>query len=113
MAKKKEDKLETYSLDEVTDEAIGKRGTPEREEFEYELKMDILGDMIRDSRKERGLTQKELGKLIGVNKTQISKLENNARNATIENILKVFNALNAELKLKVKLKEHQELDLTE
>jgi transcriptional regulator with XRE-family HTH domain len=46
--------------------------------------------MIRKVRLERNLTQEELGKLIGVQRAQISKLENNTTNVTMETILKVF-----------------------
>ena len=76
-------KMKTYSLSEMEDKYIGKEGTKERDEYEYELRMDLLGQMIRTTRKEKKLTQEKLGKLIGVNKSQISKLENNANSATI------------------------------
>lgn len=49
------------------------------------------------------MTQEELGKLIGVQKAQISKLENSANSATIDTIIKVFKALKAEINFKVKL----------
>ena len=51
--------------------------------------------MIRTIRLERNLTQEELGKLIGVQRAQISKLESNTTNVTVEIILKVFGALKA------------------
>ena len=35
----------------------GKRGTKERDEFEYELRMELLGRMIKATRKEQNLTQ--------------------------------------------------------
>jgi HTH-type transcriptional regulator/antitoxin HipB len=63
--------LKTYSLDEITDKHIGKRGTPKREAFEYELRLDLLGEAIKQARKERHLTQEELGELVGVKKAQI------------------------------------------
>lgn len=85
---------------------IGKPGTQEREEYEYELRMDIVGKMIKAARQERHLTQEELGKLIGVQKVQISKLENNANSATIDTIIKVFKALKAEINFKVKLEDN-------
>jgi transcriptional regulator with XRE-family HTH domain len=49
------------------------------------------------------LTQEELGKLIGVQKAQISRLENNASNVTMDTLLRVFTALNAKIKLQVEL----------
>ncbi len=94
-------KIKTYSLSEMEDKYIGKKGTNERDEYEYELRMDLLGQMIRTTRKEKKLTQEKLGKLIGVNKSQISKLENNANSATIETIIRVFKALKAEINFSV------------
>jgi len=67
--------------------------------------MDILGDMIRSVRKERKLTQEQLGDLVGVQKSQISKLERNTKNVTIETVLKVFRALKANVKFSVEINE--------
>jgi len=106
--KKKE--LESISLDEFKDKYIGKVGTSERDQYEFELKLDILGEIIRRIRKERNLTQEQLGKLIGVKKAEISKLENNARNMTISNVLRIFNALKAKVKFVVEL-DNQEWNI--
>ncbi len=59
--------------------------------------------MIKNVRKERNLTQEELGQLVGVQKAQISKLEKGSKNVTIATILKVFDALKAQIKFKVEL----------
>jgi hypothetical protein len=37
--------MKTYTLDETQDELIGKIGTPERDLFEYELQMDLIGEI--------------------------------------------------------------------
>jgi len=95
--------MKTYTLDEVQDKLIGKIGTPNRDKFEYELQMDLIGKAIKQTRQERRLTQEELGKLIGVQKAQISRLESNASNATIDTLMKVFGALKAKVKLQVEL----------
>ena len=95
--------MKTYSLDEITDTYIGKKGTQKRDEFENELRLDVLGDAIKRARKERHLTQEQLGKLIGVQKAQISKLENGVTDARFETILKVFKALNARINFNVEL----------
>jgi DNA-binding XRE family transcriptional regulator len=99
----KNKKLKTVSLDDVTDKYIGKKGTIERETFEYELRLDLLGEAIKQARKERNLTQEELGKLVGVQKAQISKIENSLHDARFETILKVFKALNAEINFNIEL----------
>jgi HTH-type transcriptional regulator/antitoxin HipB len=98
-------KIKTYSLDEVTDKFIGKKGTAKRELFEYELQMEIIGDLIKKAREERNLTQEELGKLIGVQKAQISKLESHTGNVTLATIVKVFGALKARLKFHLEFEE--------
>ena len=95
--------LKTYSLEEIADKHIGKRGTKKRETFEYELRMDLIGEAIKQARKERHLTQEELGQLVGVKKAQISKLENSVTDARFETIIKVFKALNAKINFNVEL----------
>lgn len=97
--------IKTYSLSEMKDRYIGKVGTTDRDEYEYELRMDVLGKMIKTVRQERNMTQEELGKLVGVQKAQISKLESSANSATIATILKVFKALKAEINFNVKLED--------
>ena len=95
--------MKTYTLDQVQDELIGKIGTTERNRFEYVLQMDLIGKAIKQTRQERNLTQEELGKLIGVQKAQISRLESNASNVTIDTLIRVFTALKAKVKLQVEL----------
>ncbi len=104
-------KMKSYTLAEMKDKYIGKVGTVERDKYEYELSMDILGRMIKKARQERNLTQEQLGELVGVQKAQISKLESSANSATIDTILKVFKALKADIHFNVTI-ENRQLQLT-
>ena len=99
--------MKRYTLEQTKDDLIGKIGTPERDQYEFELKLELIGDMIQEARKQRNMTQQQLGELIGVKKSQISRLENNTGNVTIETILKVFNALEAQVKFNVKMLNNQ------
>ena len=99
----KKEAMKTYSLDEMLDKHIGKIGTPKREAFENELRLDLLGEAIKQARKDRNLTQEQLGLLVGVKKAQISKLENSLTDARFETIIKVFKALNAKVNFNVEL----------
>jgi len=99
----KNKELKMYSFDQIKDEFIGEIGTEKRTQYEQELQLEILGEMIRKVRLERNLTQDELGKLIGVQRAQISKLENSTTNVTMETILKVFGALKAKVNFNVEL----------
>ena len=95
--------MKTYSLEELTDAYIGKKGTKKRDEFENELRLDLVGQAIKQARQERNLTQEQLGELVGVKKAQISKIENSTTDARSETILKVFKALNAKVSFNVEL----------
>lgn len=102
--------MKTYTLDEVKDKYIGKKGTSNRDSYENELRLDLIGEAIKQARKDRKLTQTQLGELIGVKKAQISKIENNLTDARFETILKVFRALNAKINFNVELL-NQKMDL--
>ena len=95
--------MKTYSLEEITDKYVGKIGTENRDSFENELKVEIIGLTIKQIRKERNLTQEQLGDLVGVKKAQISKIENSLTDARFDTILKVFKALNAKINFNVEL----------
>ncbi len=97
------DKFKTVSLDTMIDKHIGKRGTAKRDAFENELRIDLLGQAIKQARQERNLTQEQLGEIVGVQKAQISKIENSVKNARFETILKVFEALGAKVSFNVEL----------
>lgn len=96
-------KFKTVSLDTMIDKHIGKRGTERRDVFENELRIDLLGQAIKQARQQRNLTQEQLGKLVGVQKAQISKIENSVKNARFETVLKVFEALGAKVNFNVEL----------
>lgn len=104
MAKKT---IKSYSLNEMKDRYVGKPGTSERDEYEYELKMELLGKMIKTARQERNLTQEQLGELVGVQKAQISKLESSSNSATIDTIIKVFKALKADINFNVTIEKQK------
>ena len=98
-------KMKLHTLADMKDKYIGKVGSKERDDYEYELRMDVLGKMIKAARQERNLTQEELGKLVGVQKAQISKLESSTNSATIDTVLRVFKALKAEINFNVKIED--------
>lgn len=88
--------MKLYSIDEILDEDLGKIGTPERDKFETELQAEVhayhIGEAIRKARKEKKLTQAELGELMGVQRAQISKIES-GKNLNFSTIAKAFMAM--------------------
>jgi len=84
-------------LSVLVDETWGPIGTPERDAMEAQLKEDLnayfLGEAIRKARQAQNLTQEQLGKRIGVQKAQISRLEKGKSVITLPTISRVFRAL--------------------
>lgn len=103
----KKKKMKMMTLEQMKDKDLGRIGTPGRDKYEFDLRMDLLGEMIKAVRKERKLTQEQLGELIGVQKSQISKLERSAKNVTVESLLKVFSALQANITFSVQMDERE------
>jgi len=100
--------MKTITLSELKDKTLGKVGTPKRDKYEQELRVEILAEQIKQLRIERNLTQEQLGELVGVQRAQISKMENNTGNVTISTLMKIFGALKAKVTFEI---EKENLDL--
>lgn len=85
----------------LEDKYFGKKGTARRESYEAELNEEIIGELIRQAREKRNMTQEDLADKLGVNKSNISKMENNIKSMRIDTLLKVFKALNAKVSLQI------------
>ena len=91
--------MKTYTFDEVKDELLGKVGTPERDEHDRKVAEAVnafrLGEVVRERRLDQNLTQEELGRRMGVKKSQISKLER-GDDMSLRPMRRVFRALGVE-----------------
>lgn len=56
-----------------------------------------LKDKIKSLRKEKGLTQTELGKILGVSQAMIGQYESGIRKPKIEQLLKIADALDVNI----------------
>lgn len=96
--------MKIYTLDEITDEAIGKKGTSRRDKFDEDLKTELqayhIGEAIKQARLSRNLTQEQLGERIGVQRSQISRLEK-GKSITVASLMKLFSAMDVPLTLEM------------
>ena len=94
--------MKTYTLDELTDKYIGEVGTPKRDKFEDDLKTELqayhIGEAIKQARLAKNLTQEQLGEKIGVQKSQISRLER-GKSITLSSLMRLFSAMEIPLTL--------------
>ena len=79
--------------DAVLDAKFGKEGTPERAKAENEAYAFYTGQIIVEARKEAKMTQSELAKKVGTNKSYISKIENGLIEPGVGLFLRILNAL--------------------
>lgn len=88
--------MKATSHEQLLEKYIGKIGTPKRDEFETKLAADVqeylIREAIRETRKKQGITLEELGNRMGVQRAQISKLEN-GHGISYSTIVRAFKAL--------------------
>lgn len=92
--------MKFYTHEEIVDEFIGKKGTPVRDKYDENLEMFLIGEAIKRTRQQKNLTQEELGKLVGVQKAQISRIEN-GKNLTFATVIKLFKAMGVSARLEI------------
>lgn len=86
------EEMKFYTEDEILDRHIGRKGSAGRDKFEENLHSFLIGKAIKQARESKNLTQEELGKLIGVQRAQISRIEN-GKNLTFSTVARVFRAM--------------------
>jgi transcriptional regulator with XRE-family HTH domain len=69
--------------------------------------MQTVGDRIRQVREQLGMTQDAVAGSAGLSKGFISEVENNKRNISAQNLLKVANALSASVQYLLEGGEYQ------
>jgi HTH-type transcriptional regulator / antitoxin HipB len=97
------DKVHDSKKMRKANEMLARMGVP-TELFEDDIQVkNPIGTLIKQARLQRNLSQEALSALLGVDKSLISKLENNDYSVSMATILQVFKVLDAELSFVVKL----------
>lgn len=97
------------SVETLLAREVGEAGSPERAEFDAKALAWYYGEVLRDRRKELGLTQKELAERIGRERSYISRLEKGETDLQLSSFLRIADALGIMLKMEVnpKLKSEE------
>lgn len=94
-------KRRAKSLDELEEKYFGKKGTAKRQDYEKEVSIEIIGELLRQMREKSHLTQSQLAKKLHMDKTYISKMENNVKTQRLDTFLSVLSALHAGLFIRI------------
>lgn len=89
----KEKKMKLHDVSAQLDERFGKEGTPSRIEAEEKALAFFAGQMVEEARKKAHLTQSELAKRVGTNKSYISKVENGVIEPKFSTFYRIMNAI--------------------
>lgn len=92
-------KRELPTANDYLTEKHGKHGTPEREEFSAKALAYYYGELIKETRKEKKLTQKELAEKVGKEREYIAKIEQGKTDLQISNLTQIINALGKSLQI--------------
>lgn len=79
------------TFDEHLDKNYGKRGTKKREKYEQGFEAFKLGVMLEEARLKLGMTQEQLAKKCGTNKSYISRIENDASDMRVSTLIKIIH----------------------
>lgn len=92
--------MKIYNIEKAEDILLGKSGTEIRDEYEAELEQFYIGEAIKKVRLSKNLTQEELGARVGVQRSQISRIEK-GQNITLSNMSKLFRAMEVNVKIEI------------
>jgi DNA-binding XRE family transcriptional regulator len=94
------DKVRSYpTVNDALDKEYGAVGTPHREKFTEQAQAFFTGQLIEDARKNAHLTQEELAKRVGSNKSYISRIENGKTEPKVSTFYRIAGALGLSVEL--------------
>jgi len=92
------------TLDEILDKKYGEKGNPKREEWEQQFEAFRLGALLEEARTKLGMTQEQLAKKCGTNKSYISRIENDASDIRLSTLMTIIQkGLGGHLKLTLQI----------
>ena len=97
--------MKLHSLEEIEDRYLGPVGTPKRDDYERKLADELhayrVGEAIKNARLAQKLTQAELGERMGVQRSQVCRLES-GKSITLASMMRAFRALGVQVALDMK-----------
>lgn len=95
------DKTKLHSFSDLLDREQGKRGTPERDNFEKKAISNYYGEMLKDRRKELHITQEILAEKSGLRRSYIARIERGETDMQVSSLVRIAEALGMKFTLSV------------
>lgn len=87
------------TANDYLEKKYGKLGTPERAEFQAKALSYYYGEILKEKRKEKHLTQQQLADKVGKERAYIAKIEQGKTDLQISNFTQIVNALGLSVEL--------------
>ena len=101
MDKKDLKKMNLTPIEDLIEEYFGAVGTPERDQFEMECDVFVIGEQLKDERLKADLTQEQLAEKIGTKKSFISRVERGHADIQLSTLVKLFRGLGRQVSIRV------------
>ena len=92
--------MQTYNVSEELDRTFGAPGTESRRQAENQAWEEYNAQILRDARKEVGMTQSELAEKIGTDKSYISRVERGQTIPSISTFYRMVSAMGLTVELR-------------
>ena len=83
-----------------------KNNLSEEDAVETEFKEELIGKIIKQARERQQITQESLADQLGINKSNISKIENNLTSIRMGTFFKLMQALDTKITLKLEFENN-------
>ena len=93
--------LRGKSLEELEEKYFGKKETGKRQTYESEVNIEIIGELLKQMREKNHLTQSQLARKLHMDKTYVSKIENNVKTQRLDTLVRILNVLHAHLTISI------------
>lgn len=94
---------EFFNVSALIDERFGKEGTVTRAEAEEKAYAFYTGKIIEDARKKAKITQAELARRIGSDRSYISRVESGQTEPKVSTFYRIMNALGCRIEFSMSL----------
>ena len=96
-------KNKCFNVSALIDERFGKEGTASRAEAEEKAYAFYTGQIIEDARKKAKITQAELARRIGSDRSYISRVESGQTEPKVSTFYRIMNALGCRIEFSMSL----------
>ena len=100
--KAKENK-DFFNVSALIDERFGAKGTASRADAEEKAYAFYTGQIIEDARKKANISQAELARRIGSDRSYISRVENGLTEPKVSTFYRIMNALGCQIEFSMNL----------